>query len=229
MKLGFFGDSLTWGGYGGNWVPLVAQAFPMHEILNLGVGGDTVINLQRRLPSILEQHQPDALFVMVGGNDAVSYCMPATRLYYKSNKGILPDGIVTPDLHASTYRELLEAIQLQHVQVFVGLSPTEYNRELVEVRHDYNQRVRDITARMNLPTLDLNPYFTPTHPIEREPVSLKFIQEIGQRVSSAWSDFEAERAKFGYTYTFDGMHLLPSVAARFAQLIIAFLRPYLDS
>lgn len=224
MRIGFLGDSLTWGGYGGNWVQLVARALPNHDIHNFGVGGDTVINLQRRLPDILSQHQPDALFIMVGGNDAVSYSMPATRRYYQFSKGILPDGIVTPEDHARVYRDLLTEVQLHHVQALVGLSPTEYSRHLVEVRQQYTSQVRELVQRLNIPMLDLDTAFTPVHPIEREAVSLKFIQDIGARVASGWQDFEAERARYGYSYTFDGMHLLPATAQRFAELIVPFLR-----
>jgi len=227
MRLVFLGDSLTWGGYGGNWVDEVARLLPAIQIVNAGVGGDTVVNLQRRLPGVLEQHRPDALFVMVGGNDAVSYTMPAVRPYYRSSKGLQPDGIVSPDLFASTYRELLSELLLHHVQPFVGLPPTEYNAVLVEVRRQYNQLAQDVAQSLGVPVLDLATPFTPSNPIEREPVTMAFIREIGQRGASGWQDFEAERARFGYTYTFDGMHLLPETAPLFAEKIVAFLGQHL--
>ena len=53
MKITFLGDSLTWGGYGGNFVEYVADQLPDHTIVNAGVGGDTVINLLRRLDEVL--------------------------------------------------------------------------------------------------------------------------------------------------------------------------------
>ena len=227
MRLVFLGDSLTWGGYGGNWVDEVARCLPVVQVFNAGVGGDTVVNLQRRLPDVLEEHQPDAIFVMVGGNDAVSYTMPDTRPYYRSSKGLKPDGFVSPEAFASTYRELLSELLLHHVQPFVGLPPTEYNKALVEARRQYNQLAQEAAQSFNVPVLDLATPFIPHQPIEREAVTMAFIREIGQRSASGWRDFEAERARFGYTYTFDGMHLLPETAPRFAELIVAFLRQHL--
>lgn len=226
MNLVFLGDSLTNGSYGGDWVALVRAALPQHTVINAGVGGDTVLNLLARLEAVLEQHAPDAVFVMVGGNDAVSYTMPDTRGYYRSAKKI-PDGVVTPDLFRTTYRELLTTLLLRHVQPLVGLAPTEYNQTLIEAKRQYNQIAREEAAALNVPVCDLETDFTPAQPVERGPVTLAFIQEIGQRQASGWRDFAAARAAWGYTYTFDGMHLMPEAAPLFAQRVTAFLKDHL--
>jgi lysophospholipase L1-like esterase len=226
LKLVFLGDSLTNGSYGGDWVALVRAALPQHEFVNAGIGGDTVVNLRARLDAVLDQHQPDAAFVMVGGNDAVSYAMPDTRSYYRSAKKI-PDGVVSPELFRTIYRDLLTVLLLAHVQPFVGLAPTEYSRALVEVKQHYNQIAREEAEALNIPICDLEADFTPEHPIEREPVTLAFIQEIGRRQASGWRDFAAARDQWGYTYTFDGMHLMPDAAPLFAERVAAFLQQHL--
>ncbi len=226
MNLVFLGDSLTNGSYGGDWVALVREALPQHTIINAGVGGDTIVNLLARLDAVLEQHTPDAIFVMVGGNDAVSYTMPDTRGYYRSAKKI-PDGIVTPELFRSAYRELLTALLLRHVQPFVGLAPTEYNQTLIEAKRHYNQIAREEATALNIPVCDLETGFIPAQPVERGPVTLAFIQEIGQRQASGWRDFAAARDAWGYTYTFDGMHLMPEAAPLLAERVIAFLKDQL--
>lgn len=226
MRIVFLGDSLTWGGYGGNFVKWVAEAMPEYEIINAGVGGDTVVNLLRRLESVLESHAPDAVFVMVGGNDATSYTMPKTRGYYRKAKQ-LEEGMVTPEEFEATYRELLLQLQVNLVQAFVGLAPTEYSAELVKAKQDYNTRAQRVAESLNIPVLDLDTPFTPETPIERPEVDIAFIQQIGDRASSGWDDYESERARWGYTYTFDGMHILPTTAEPFAQRIVAFLREQL--
>lgn len=225
MRIVFLGDSLTWGGYGGNFVSVIAERLPDHTIINAGVGGDTVVNLLRRVDDVIEQHAPDVMFVMVGGNDAVSYSQPATRGYYRQAKD-LESGFVTPDEHEIAYRDLLTRISVNFVQPLVGLCPTEYNREVVEVRRVFKQRVETATRALNIPTLDLDAIFTPENPIEREPVNLAFIQQIGKRSNSDWNDYESERQKWGYTYTFDGMHIMPQAAPQFADHIIPFLREH---
>lgn len=226
MRLVFLGDSLTWGGYGGNFVAHVAAQLPEHTIINAGVAGDTVINLLRRVDEVIETHTPDAMFVMVGGNDAVSYLYPAVRPYYQSTKK-LENGRVTPDEFTTAYRELLQKIQLHFVRQMVGLAPTEYNAELVALREVYNTRTREVAESLNIPILDLAADFMPKQPIQREAVNLAFIREIGERSRTGWDDYEAERQKWGYTYTFDGMHLTPAAAQKFAEKIVPFLREHL--
>lgn len=221
-KIVFLGDSLTWGGYGGNFVAGVTATLPEHQIINAGVAGDTVVNLLRRLPDALNS-QPDYMFVMVGGNDAVSYTYPAVRSYYKSAKK-LDEGMVAPEEFAAAYRELLLQLQLNYVVPLVGLAPTEYNVELVQTRAIYNDLTRTAAEAMHVPVLDLATPFTPAQPVIRAGVTLAFIQEIGERARTGWHDYEAERQRWGYTYTFDGMHLTPAAAEQFAQRISAFLR-----
>lgn len=224
MRILFLGDSLTWGGYGGNFVDVVAQLMPEHDIINAGVGGDTAINIERRLDNELEEHQPDAAFLMVGGNDAVSYTMPKTRNYYKSSKKIKPDGIVTPEQHAEAIHNILMELLGQRILTGMGLSPTEYNAELLQARRQYADLARQEAEKLRVPVLDLFDEFAPEQSVERDPVDLKFIQVIGQRGNSGWSDYETERQRWGYTYTFDGMHLLPETAKLYAERITAFLK-----
>lgn len=221
MKLIFLGDSLTWGGYGGNFVAEIAHRLPDHTIVNGGEGGDTVINLLNRLDGVLEQ-QPDGIFVMVGGNDAISYTQPETRRYYRRAKKI-PDGIVIPEIFAKTYRDLLTHIQLKHVLTWVGLPPIEYNPEVVEAVRQYNQLASQATKAFNIPVLDLMTRFAPGKIPDRPPLNQDVINLIGERSRSGWSDFETERQRGGFTFTFDGLHLMPDTAEQVAEIIVDFL------
>jgi lysophospholipase L1-like esterase len=225
MKIVFLGDSLTWGEYGGNFVDVVAEELPDDTIINEGVGGDTVVNLYRRYDTVLDKHNPDVLFVMVGGNDASSYTMPKTQPYYRSSKRI-EGGIVTPHLFERTYRDLLTELQINHVMTLVGLAPTEYNPTLKQAMHEYNMLAQQVAHSMNLPTLDLEQHLTTASIPEREPVSLKFIQDIGNRFNAGWTDFETERQQYGYTHTFDGMHLMPASAQIIGKVIASFIKEH---
>jgi lysophospholipase L1-like esterase len=222
MKFIFFGDSFTWGGYGGNFVSAIAQKRTEHQIINAGVSGNTVVNLLRRLDDDVLAQEPDGVFVMVGGNDAISYYQPETRPYYKKSQA-LPDGIVTPELFTQTYRELLTRLQLAFIQTWVGLAPTEHSPEVVEGKTHYNNLAADVARSLNIPTLDLMTALTPDHIPQRPPIDLKFIDTIGRRSASGWNDFEAERQKHGFTYTFDGLHLMPDAAETVADLILDFI------
>src|SRR5689334_16774000 len=134
MRIVFLGDSLIWGGYGGNFVAEVARLLPEHTMINAGHGGNTVVNLQRRLDDVLGHddavgEKPDGVFVMIGGNDAIAYSQPATRRYYRRVQK-LPNGFITPDEFSRAYRDLLTGLQLAHVLAWVGLEPTEYSPEV---------------------------------------------------------------------------------------------------
>ncbi len=221
MRYVFFGDSLTWGGYGGNYVDEIARLCPQHEIVNAGVGGDTVVNLLERADDVIKM-EPDGVFVMVGGNDTTSYTQPATQSYYKQVKKI-PDGIVTPELFAQSYRDLLHRLQLAFIHTWVGLPPKEYNPVTVNAMIEYNDLVAEITRSQNIKTLDLMPILKPETIPERPDIDMKFINLIGKRSSSGWNDYAAEKERGGFTYTFDGLHFTPETAQKVAQLIVDFM------
>ncbi len=225
MRIIFFGDSLTWGGYGGNFVTAIAEAMPEHEIINAGQGGNTVINLLRRVDDDVIAKEPDAVFVMVGGNDSISYSQPATRPYYKKSMAIPEDGAVTPAMFVETYRELLTKLHLNHIHTLMGLAPAEYNAEVVRSKQNYNAKAADIARSMNIPVLDLQPHFNPKpeEMVDRPPISLKFIDTIGRRSANGWDAYEAERERNGYTYSFDGLHFTPDSVSRITDLIVPFL------
>lgn len=223
MKWVFLGDSLTWGGYGGRYLDEVARRLPACTLINAGVGGDTVLNLLERLDAALAV-QPDGVFVMIGGNDAIAYSQPATRPYYAQSKGV-PDGAMTPQQFARTYRDLLERLALAHVPTWVGLPPIEYNPATVAALRDYNRLAAQAARVLNLPALDLMAAFPSTHVPERPPLNLGTITLIGRRIAAGWQDYETERARGGYTFTFDGLHFTPEAARRAGALVASFIAP----
>ncbi|MEM6526920.1 MAG: GDSL-type esterase/lipase family protein [Chloroflexota bacterium] len=223
MKVVFFGDSLTWGGYGGDYVGEIKQRVgEKHEIINTGVGGNTVLNLSRRLERDVLDHEPDAVFVMVGGNDAVSYSQPDTRPYYRKSMQI-PEGVVSPDDFRSAYRDLINQLQAHYIHTFIGLEPMEANPTVSAAMKQYNALARAEAEAHNVPVLDLFAHFVPGTIPERRPISTKFIQQIGERERTGFSDWYGEQKAHGYAYTFDGVHWTPEAAAQAAQMIVKFM------
>ncbi|MCB9450834.1 MAG: hypothetical protein H6672_05310 [Anaerolineaceae bacterium] len=221
MRLVFMGDSLTWGGYGGNFVDEVAQLLPAHEVINAGIGGNTVINLLARLDDMLAL-EPDGVFVMTGGNDAISYSQPGVRTYYRLTHGA-PDGRMTPDLFTRSYRDLLTRLQLHYIQTWVGLESTEYSGELAETLQMFNALAAEEARALNVPVLDLTAYFPPGTQSHHPPVTEEYIGLIGKRARAGWSDYERERERGGFTWSFDGMHITPAAARRMGAVIVDFL------
>ncbi len=222
MKIVFLGDSLTAGQYGGSFVAEVARLLPDDEIINAGEGGNTIINLMRRLDDVLAM-EPDGVFVMIGGNDAISYSQPATRPYYKKAQNI-PEGFVSPEQYEQTYRDLLYQLQLNFIQTWVGLAPKEYNPETVAMQKRYNSIAANVAGSLNIPVLDLMAHFNPQNIKDRPPLNLGQINLIGQRLAQGWHDYEAERQREGYTFTFDGLHFTPQAAQEVGKLIANFIK-----
>jgi len=224
MKIVFLGDSLTAGHFAGSYINALREQFPDHEIINAGVGGNTVLNLLARVEDDVLTHEPDGVFVMVGGNDAVSYTQPKTRSYYKQVQNV-PDGVVTPELFGQTYRDLIHELQLAFLPTWVGLPPAEYNIDVVRAQRQFNAIAADVARSATVPVLDLMSHFVPDDDQlpQRGPIDIGFINEIGKRASSGWSDYEAEQKRLGYHYTFDGLHLVPASAVKMARIIGEFL------
>lgn len=222
MKIVFLGDSLTWGGYGGSYFKELQSLLPEDELINAGEGGNTVVNLLRRLDDDVLSHSPDGVFVMVGGNDAISYSQPGTRQYYRQVQKI-DDGIVTPEQFAQTYRELLTRLQLAHTLVWVGLAPNEYNPDVVAAVQQYSALAREAAKSFNIPVLDLMDEFPPDNVAERPPLDMAYILTIGSREKSGWNEYERAQTEGGYAFTFDGLHFTPDAAKRAAQRIATFI------
>jgi lysophospholipase L1-like esterase len=222
MKIVCLGDSLTWVGYGGSYYTELVKRMPEHQFINAGEGGNTVINLLRRLDDVLS-HQPDAVLLMVGGNDSISYSQPKTRAYYRQAQGI-PDGVVTPEMFERAYRDLLTRLHLAHVVVWIGLEPGEYNPATVASLRDYNARIKESARSFNVPVLDLMEAFPPGDVPDRPDLNIQFILTIGAREKRGWNDYEGARQKGGFRFTFDGVHLTLDSARQIAELIAAFIR-----
>lgn len=221
MHITFLGNSLVEGRYGGSFVEAAAAHLPAHTITNAGVSGSTILNIAARLEAVLDG-QPDGVFLVCGGNDAISYSQPATRRYYEQAQGV-PGGSVPPDVFARTYRDVLLRLQMAHVLAWVGLGQAEYNPAVVAAMAEYNALAREAAEALSIPVLDLTAELVPASILERPPLSVATINLIGQRMRSGWQDYEAERVRGGYTFTFDGLHLTPSAAQHVGESVAAFL------
>ena len=81
---------------------LLATCYPEREVtvLNTGIGGNTVIDLDGRWESDVLAHTPDWLSVMIGINDV-----------WRHFGDTAASGQITMDLYVKTYRKLLEQIR----------------------------------------------------------------------------------------------------------------------
>ncbi|EKE78575.1 arylesterase [Idiomarina xiamenensis] len=136
------GDSLS-AGYGipqsQTWVSILSerwqQQYPDLEIVNASISGETTAGALRRLPAILERHEPLAVFVELGGND----------------------GLRAFDLNSisSNLQEIIETIQATNANVALSQ---------IRVPPNYGQRFSQLFADVysnvaEQQTVELIPFF----------------------------------------------------------------------
>src|SRR5258708_25680319 len=89
IRVVFFGDSLTEGTNGASYLRLLAervraeQALAAVELVNAGVGGDTVVNLLRRMERAVVAQAPDGVVGFIRCN----HCMT-----WQGRRSLLPAG-----------------------------------------------------------------------------------------------------------------------------------------
>lgn len=134
------GDSLTAGHRlkSSKTLPvLLEQKLQAHgldvEVINGGVSGDTTAGGLKRLEWMLEKHQPDLVFVALGGNDMLRALAPAQveynldmmlyTLHQKSIKSILMQ-VTVPANQDATYAAQFNAIYPKLAQKYnIALYP----------------------------------------------------------------------------------------------------------
>lgn len=222
MKIVFFGDSLTHGSFGVNYVNKIAEAIPGHQFINMGVNGDTSLNLYRRVDKDVLAEKPDGVFIMVGINDAVSAAEPGTRPYYRLAKSV-PKG----QLSAIAFRENMRAIfskcRADGLKIWIALPPIEYRPETVAMLRQMNDYTTEVAAEHGLPVLDVMAVLTPPEVPSRPPMGLAQYR-INLEHLLGGAQYDAWRDEGGFTYSFDGIHLTESGAAQIAALVTPFLR-----
>lgn len=137
MKIAFWGDSLTEGIPGIPYIPILQEKFPEHEMINLGIGGDSVVSLLRRLRKMKTHQQFDLAFVWIGTNDVfpkVSWTFPIIRFF----RGQPHSKNAREFTHS--YRQILEIVSQQTPRVMaispwvIGEDPhNRFNRKMGEL------------------------------------------------------------------------------------------------
>ncbi|MBY5922170.1 arylesterase [Ferrimonas balearica] len=121
------GDSLS-ASYGMDetegWVRKLQQNLPDARLINASVSGETSDGGLRRLPGLLEQHQPDWVFVELGGNDGLRGFQPTLTqqnldeviaLSKASGAQVMLSEVMVPPNYGRRYAERFQ-------QIFVALA-----------------------------------------------------------------------------------------------------------
>lgn len=246
MRVLFLGDSLTEGIEGVCYLNVVRERLEaartrdarLREIglIGAGVGGDTVVNLARRLASDVTPHQPDWIVIQVGINDCATLLLrrslPTRSMlhgyrYFVGYKGIRE--AITPERFAEGLRVLVDAIRTQtqaRVAIcsptIVGESPRTYAWRLLD---RYADVARYIAAERDCQLIDVHAAFEqaaaalPKRPLVAWPVDIWRRHRPGPR----GADYATLARLRGYSLVYDGRHLTRYGAEAMAEPIVSWL------
>ncbi|MGZ3678411.1 MAG: SGNH/GDSL hydrolase family protein [Ktedonobacterales bacterium] len=246
MRVLFLGDSLTEGIDGACYLNVVRERLDAVrtcdarlseiELIGAGVGGDTVVNLARRLASDVTPHQPDWVVIQVGVNDCgtllLRRSLPTRRTihgyrYFVGYKGIRE--AITPQRFAEGLRVLVDAIRTQTLAqvaicspTIVGELPRTYAWRLLD---RYADVTRYIAAERNCHLIDVHAAFVqavaelPKRPLAAWPVDIWRRHRSGPR----GADYTTLARLRGYSLVYDGRHLTRRGAEVMASPIVDWL------
>lgn len=126
VSLVVLGDSLS-AGYGmaqsESWVGVLQQRwadkYPDITLINASISGDTTQGALNRLAGVIERHQPDAVFVELGGNDGLRGFNPTTiasnleqiiTLLQQQNAQVALSQVRIPPNYGPRYNEMFSAL-----------------------------------------------------------------------------------------------------------------------
>lgn len=239
MRIVFLGDSLTEGVDGTPYLRLLSERARLDprlsaaELINAGVGGDTVVNLARRGAQDVVLHDPDWVVVQVGVNDCATWLLRRSlptlrtirgRRYFSRVKQV--PGAVTPQRYRDGLRVLiadLRATTRARIALctpsLYGESPQDRSWRLLE---RYVEVVMQVAAERGCPIIDVHSALISGLAGPPPRLSLASRLRRGQVIPPG-ADYDAAACARGYRLTYDGLHFTTRGASLFADAIYPWL------
>lgn len=239
MRIVFFGDSLTEGLDGASYLRVLEERARLDvrlagvELINAGVGGDTVVNLARRLERDVVPHQPDWVVLFSGVNDCTTYLLRRSlptltnyrsRRYFSGYKGVR--GPVTPERFRDGLRIVVEGLRARTMAGIAICTPSTYGESLHSrawrTLGRYATIARQVAAERDCLLLDIRAA------IERELAAVpeRSLATRLRAVPARWqheAGIEARSHARGYAITHDGVHYNARGAALVASVFERWL------
>lgn len=232
MRVLITGDSITEGRLGYSFIPGLEQRLPGVKIVNLGLGGDTVLGIMRRtLDYLALDNAFEVVVVAAGHNDiilpAFSRMSPLHRYIVRRlrKRGSIPasgkeEFIKSYEQFIRGIREICPAkIVITTLSCLNERLQAETNRQ----RADYNSSIAIMAAREGVILADVGGEFDrvlnagPRRNYFMEHMSYTFIFDAIRCRKSA--NIDKLSLKRGLALSIDGVHINSSGAAIYSQVI----------
>lgn len=216
MRVAFLGDSLTEGVDGASYLRALGALVDSDArpggvtLINAGRGGDTVLNLARRVAQDVVSHAPDWVVIFVGVNDCRTWYVRrsfptranlGSLYYFLRRKGIWR--AVTPRRYGDGLRTLIDTVRTR-TSARIALCTPATASEALDARAEqmldrYAERVRAVAREQDCALIDIRAAFQAA---------------MAQR---------ADSPLMGYQLTCDGVHLSDAGAELVAHVIHGWL------
>lgn len=234
----FFGDSLTEGTHGASYLAALRRTLddtpdlPDRDLINAGVGGDTVENLRRRLTTDVVPHNPDWVVVFIGTNDCTSWLVNGgllrrlvfrnSRRYFAQEKYIT--AAITPQRYEAGLRALVASLHQQTRARIALCAPPPVGMEPYALRwrlmSRYADAVRHVAAETDCDLIDLHVRWSGVaRALPRRSLAQRWRGLMGKLRGDGNADFETLARERGYILTFDGVHFSKRGASLAARVI----------
>lgn len=240
MRIVFLGDSLTEGVDGVSYLRLLREraarepALRSVELINAGVGGDTVVNLPRRVSRDVVPLQPDWIVVFIGVNDCMTLLLkqrPPTlsamrsRRYFLREKGV--HGAITPIRFRDGLRALVDGLNNRTSARIALCTPAVFGERLSSrswrLLDEYVAITRMVASERGCQLIDVHAAFarelaelTPLRPASR-----LTRWRMRHRPTSSYEILAAAR---GQRFVYDDVHFSARGAALVADVMLDWLR-----
>lgn len=214
-RIVFLGDSLTAFRPGRNYTSILARAFRWRfgedvEVINAGVGGNTIVAMAARLDKDVIQRNPTHVFIQEGAN--------STKRYYDPKDNAMRGWAVSEQDYEATWRDVLTRLT-QHRAKVVVMTMVPGEREVLDAFES--------TARA----------FGDTGNFWCQPEDVRKAAELQERLARefrtemidlhrVFNSFMLERARQGgtsYLHVDDGVHLSEHGNREIAKAILRHL------
>jgi lysophospholipase L1-like esterase len=238
----FFGDSLTEGTHGASYLAVLrsmlaeSPALSHVELINAGVGGDTVENLRRRLALDVAPYDPDWVVIFIGTNDCTTWLVNGSipqrcifhgrRHYFAQEKGVME--AITPRRFEAGVCALVTELR-QRTQAHIALcTPPPVGVEPYALRWRLMSRYANVVRRVATTTscdlIDLHMRWSAVaQNLPRRSLAARWRGLMGELRGDGAADIETLARERGYVLTFDSVHF----SARGAALAAEVMRDWL--
>jgi lysophospholipase L1-like esterase len=240
VRIVFLGDSLTEGVDGASYLRLLRERIAHDpllrdiELINAGVGGDTVVNLPRRVSRDVVPLQPNWVVVFIGVNDCATLltrrATPSprslrSRRYFRREKGVR--GAITPGRFRDGLRALVDGLRARTSARVALCTPAVFGERLSSrswrLLDEYVAATRLVAAERGCALIDVHaafarelaelPALRPASPLAR--------WRMRRRPTNSYEMLAAAR---GQRFVYDDVHFNARGAALVAEVMLDWLQ-----